>query len=360
MNRLKTGIALMAAMGVHATQASELEVVAELNGTRPGNLTVTEQGRVIMSMHPLENPKYRVMELLDDGTTRAFPTEDWADGPELGEVGLSSVIGIDSTKDGTVWMLDMGSASAPAQIVAWDSVNHELAQRITLSPSVMVENSFFQDFALDTQCNRMYIADTTLGNIVGEAAPAFVVVDLNTGQARRVLESHKALMAPLHQVSIDGSPLATKRQDGQAQPVYLGLNPITIDANNEWVYFGTVNGSAIYRLPAAALADPKVAPDQLAQTIEFYSEKRPSDGMVMAGNGRIYVGDLEKNAIGVADESGYRLLAQDDQLLNWVDGFALGKGYLYLTQNALHLHPVMNEGEEEATKPYRIVRLKLE
>ncbi|WP_255558009.1 major royal jelly family protein [Photobacterium sp. WH24] len=360
MNILKTGIALMAAIGSNVATATDLEVVAQLNGTRPGNLTVTEQGRLIMSMHPLENPKYRVMELLDDGTTRPFPTEDWADGPELGEVGLSSVIGIDSTKEGTVWMLDMGSATTPAQIVAWDSVNHVLAKRFTLSPSVMVDNSFFQDFALDTSRNLMYIADTTLGNIAGSAAPAFVVVDLNTGQARRVLESNKALMAPQHQINIDGSALATKRQDGKSDPVSLGLNPITIDTNNEWVYFGTVNGSAIYRLPAAALADPKLASEQLAKTIEFYSEKRPSDGMVMAKNGRIYVGDLEKNAIGVADETGYRLIAQDDQLLNWVDGFALGKGYLYLTQNALHLHPIMNEGEEEATKPYRIVRLKLE
>lgn len=69
-------------------------------------------------MQPLDGPKYRVVELMKDGSTQPFPSEDWANGPETGKVGLSSVIGIDSTKEGVVWVLDIGSSEAPAQIVA--------------------------------------------------------------------------------------------------------------------------------------------------------------------------------------------------------------------------------------------------
>ena len=359
MKNIKSLVAITLAVMFNTAQATEIEVVAELNGTRPGNITVTEQGRTFLSMHPLEAPQYRVVELMKDGSTRPFPNVDWADGPEKGKVGLSSVIGIDSTANGVVWILDMGSASAPAQIVAWDSINNKLFKRIEISKDVAVANSFYQDFALDTKRNLMYIADTSFGGTT-KPAPAFVVVDLNTGKARRVLESHKTLLSPKHDIVIDGSLVGTKDKNGRSEAAYIGLNPITIDADNKWVYFGTINGSAIYRVPAGALANDKLSDKELAQSIEFFNEKRPSDGMIIDDNGAIYVGDVEKNAVSVVTKAGFDTLAQDDKLLSWTDGFSIQGGYLYATQNALHLHPALNEGVEGANKPYRVLRIKLD
>lgn len=361
MKKLTTLLALTAAMTFNtAHAASELEVVATLDGTRPGNITVTEQGRIFLSMQPLDAPELRVVELNKDGSTKPFPTQDWADGPEKGDVGFSSVIGIDSSAGGIVWILDMGSATAPAQIVAWDSVNDKLVKRIEISKDVTVGNSFLQDFALDTKRNMIYIADTSLGNLYGDPAPAFVVVDLTTGKARRVLQSDKTLLSPEHNVVIDGSAMNTKRENGQSDPLLLGVNPITIDANNEWLYFGTVNGSAIYRIPAAALANEKMSDAVLAEHIEFFSEKRPSDGMIISDKGDIYVGDIEKNGIGIANKKGYKKFVQDDKLLSWADGFSIQGDYLYATQNSLHLHPAFNEGVEGSTKPYHVIRIKLD
>lgn len=208
----------------------------------------------------------------------------------------------------------------------------------------------------------MYIADTTLGNLVGKSKSAFVVVDLKTGEARRVLESQAELMPPKHEVIINGSVMGAKRQDGSKDPLYLGLNPITIDQQNEWVYFGTVNGDKIYRIPAQILADKNASRQKQAQNIEFFSEKQPSDGMIIAPNGNIYVGDVEKNAIALSNKDEYKIIAQDKKLLDWADGFSIDKknGYLYITQNQLHLHPALNEGEEGSTKPYHLLRIKLE
>ncbi|WP_255091734.1 L-dopachrome tautomerase-related protein [Vibrio aestuarianus] len=138
------------------------------------------------------------------------------------------------------------------------------------------------------------------------------------------------------------------------------MNPVTIDAANEWVYFGTVNGSAIYRLPAGALANEKLTDKELAQSIEFYNEKRPSDGMIIADNGDIYVGDVEKNAVSIVTSESFKTFAQDDKLLSWADGFSIQGGYLYVTQNSLHLNPALNEGEEGASKPFHVLRIKLD
>ncbi|MGR5165737.1 L-dopachrome tautomerase-related protein [Vibrio astriarenae] len=360
MKNVKSLIAMSTALMLNTAYAADIEIVAELDGTRPGNITVTEQGRTFLSMQPLDAPTLRVVELMKDGSVKPFPTQDWADGPETGEVGLTSVIGIDSTSDGIVWLLDMGSAETPTQIIAWDSVNDKLFKQIEISKDVQAANSFLQDFAIDTERNQMYIADTSLGNLYGDPAPAFVVVDLETGESRRLLESHKSLLSPGHEVKIDQAPMATKREDGSVDALYLGLNPITIDANNEWVYFGSVNGSAIYRIPAKSLADTKLDEQTIANKIGFFSEKRPSDGMIISDKGDIYVGDIEKNAVGVANEQGYKIFAQDDKLLSWADGFSIQGGYLYVTQNSLHLHPAFNRGVEGSKKPYHVLRIKLD
>lgn len=353
-------LALASVSLLNSALAADIEVVAEMNGARPGNITVTEQGRTFLSMQPLDAPELRVLELLQDGTTAAFPSQDWSDGPEQGEVGFASVIGIDSTPNGVVWILDMGSATSAPQVVAWDSVNDRLYKRIEISKDVVVANSFLQDFALDTKRNLMYIADTTLGNLVGEPEPAFVILDLETGESRRVLTSSPALLAPKHNVDIDGNLMAAKREDGTIDALYLGLNPITIDSDFEWVYFGTVNGSVIYRIPAKALADKTMSEQSLASTIEFYSEKRPSDGMIISTDGDIYVGDVEKNAIGVVRNGQYQIFAQSDKLLSWADGFSIQGQYLYVTQNSLNLNPALNQGKEGSSKPYHVLRIKLD
>ena len=359
MKYVKSLLAISAALILGTAHANNIEVVAQIDDTRPGNITVTQQGRTFLSMQPLDNPEYRVVELMSNGSTKPFPNVDWADGPDKGDVGFASVIGIESTPDGVVWILDMGSKNSPAQIVAWDTLNNRLFKRIEIDSDATVDNSFLQDFVIDTKRNKIYIADTSLGNLSGAPAPAFVVVDLDTGNSRRVLQANKALLAPEHDLIISGSLMATKRENGSSDAIYLSLNPITMDAQNEWVYFGTVNGSVIYRLPASSLANDNLTDSQLSKTIEFYGEKRPSDGMIMADNGDIYVGDIEKNAVSIVTKDGFKTFAQDDNLLSWADGFSIQNGYLYITQNSLHLNPALNQGEEGSVKPYHILRIKL-
>lgn len=66
MKHLKTLLALSTAMFLNTATAatSDLEVVAKFDGTRPGNPTVTPQGRIILSMQPLDAPELRVVELM--------------------------------------------------------------------------------------------------------------------------------------------------------------------------------------------------------------------------------------------------------------------------------------------------------
>lgn len=186
-----------------------------------------------------------------------------------------------------------------------------------------------------------------------------MVVDLDSGASRRVLQAHPKLMPPKHTLVINGSVFGAKREDGSKDPIYLGLNPIAIDYQYEWVYFGTGNGSELFRIPAAQLADESNADNALAAQIELYGEKRPSDGITIDKDGTVYAGDVENSAVGTVTKKGFNVLAQDNVLLSWPDGFAIDNSWLYITQNQLHLTAPLNEGEAQGTKPYRILRMKL-
>lgn len=68
---LLVAASLMLAGTVQAS--SNIEVIAELNGTRPGNPTVTSAGRILFSQQPLDGPELRVVELMKDGSLQPFP-----------------------------------------------------------------------------------------------------------------------------------------------------------------------------------------------------------------------------------------------------------------------------------------------
>jgi len=350
--------AIMAVTQLSRANTINVETLASFSDTRPGNIAITPKGRIVMTQQPLDGPTLRVVEILPDGSKIPFPNQDWADGPDTGKVGIAATIGVASDKSGVVWILDMGSKNSPAQIVAWDTQKNQLHKHIILPKNVVTDISFLQDFALDEKRNYLYIADMTFPAPGAQARPAFVIVNLSTGSAHRVLEGVSSLMPVNKDIVIDGSLVGTKVEGGKSAPWHLGLNPVSIDPNFEWVYFGTVNGRDIFRIPANALANAHSDDSSLANKIERYAPKPPSDGFIVDGKGRIFVSDIIASAVGISTPDGYQVIAKDNTLLSWPDGFALGPdGSLYVTQNQLHAHPALNEGKDESEKPYYVLKL---
>lgn len=349
------GFSALAANYVSAAEVGPLEAVTQFNEARGGGITVTPDGRIIISMHPLDDPKYRVVEVMANGEKKPFPNIDWADGPDTGNVGLSAVIGVHTDSNGIVWMLDMGSEKSPAQLVAWDSVNNSLHTTIKIDKSALQPNSFIQDFAIDENRGKVYIADMTFGNFQGATKPAFIVVDLETGKSRRVLESAQQLMPEDRNIVIEASLLASKTESGETNSLRFGLNPIAIDDEFEWVYFGAFTGTQVYRLPASTLADNNASDRDLQNTIEVYGPKNPSDGIAYAPGVGILATDLENSAIGLTTPGHYQTLIEDKKL-SWPDSLAVSNGYIYITQDQLHQHPAFSQGLGNAKAPYTLYR----
>ncbi len=343
-----------------------LTTVAEYSDTRPGNITFTPDGRLIMSQQPLDAPALRVVEITQDGKRVPFPNLDWADGPEKGEVGIASIIGVHSDRQGVVWMLDMGSQDSAPKLVGWDTRSDSLKKVIPLGGDSVLPISFLQDFVIDERRGKIYIADMTFTAPASHMKPAFVVVDIASGKTRRVLQSDERLMPVAHDMVINGRLMAAKgdgdgegEQSGGPKPWYLGLNAIAFDPEDDVVYFGGVNGSDIYRLPAAELADDTATEAELSRAITHYATKRPNDGFIFdASRGGIIAGDVEHNALTFSSPEGMSVIAQDDERLRWPDGFAFAPdGSLYLTTNQLNAHPALNQGVDGSDKHYYLLKL---
>lgn len=201
---------------------------------------------------------------------------------------------------------------------------------------------------MDLEHNAIYITDTAGGNDA-----ALIVVDLNTGFSRRVLEGDVSTRPEDIVMVIDDRMITV-----EGEPAKIGANPITVDPDNQWVYYGSMSGTSLYRIATEDLLDESLTPKKLSSKVERYGDKPICDGITVDSAGNVYISSITENAIGVVDSSGkYRILYQDDNLLRWTDGMAFSKdNYVYVTVNQLHNSPPLNNGENGAQPPFYLVR----
>ncbi|MEM8781525.1 MAG: L-dopachrome tautomerase-related protein [Planctomycetota bacterium] len=358
-------VACSTSVSAAADQATEppLTVVHEM-AQRPGNIAVGPTGRIFASVHLIQSPTVHVVELLPNNTQRAYPNARWATAPHADKPeGISAIIGIEADAEHTLWMLDNGNPAAgfPPKLIAWQTDTEELYKMWEIDAGV--ENSFMQDMAIDRERRMAYIADMAGARPPYPSRPAFVVLNLATGEAVRRLEGHPLLLAePDADFNAGGQPILNPPPPGSDEPIdpLPGLNPITIDPALEWVYFGAMRGTSVYRIKAEDLASFELTDEQLAGHIERVGPKPVSDGINVDTAGNVYITDLPANAIGVLTPEGeYRHLVKDDDLLIWPDGISYGPdGYYYTNVNQLHRHPGLNAGTDASDPPYRVVKFK--
>lgn len=312
-------------------QVKETEVFAKFHEHRPGNMAISNDGRIFATNTPLIAPETKVFELLSNGKTKAYPNDKVSHGKDST---IKATIGIRVDKNNNLWILDMGVK----QFVVWNINENKLTKTIKIPEEVTTPTSFLQDFVLDEKRNRVIIADMTQGDLKSAPTPAFIVVDMNTGKASRVAQSHASMMP-----EIEGG---------------FALNPIALDPSFEWLYFGALNGRKVYRVKASSFDNEK----EVANNIEYYAPKAFSDGMTVDKYQNIYSTNIEQNAIGFSnDKDGYKIIAKVPAGQSWPDGLVVNEkdGYLYGTVDQLNRTAALNGGKEEGTGTYMIVRTPL-
>ncbi len=354
MSRCLAAVALLTAFSPAFAEPPQLETYARMR-QGPGNITLTPDGRVIVSLHQFFETPLRVVEVARDGSLKPFPNDEWNTPGLSGRSALDSVLGIQCDANGVVWMLDNGMRSrVTPKLVGWNTKTNALERVIYLPPPVTVPESFVNDLSIDATKGVAFIADPA------SSKSALIVADLKTGEARRVFEGHPSVTPEDIDVVIDGKAPEMKGPDGKPARPRVGVDPIALDAKNEWLYFGPLNGRTLWRVRAADLLDTSLPTAALFQRVERYADRPICDGISIDTAGNIYISDVTNHAIGViTPERQYKVLIKDDALISWPDAFACGPdGMLYVVLNQLHKSPPLNGGQDGTTPPYLLVRFK--
>lgn len=332
-------LAAVLAYPAFAQDAPQPEIVAEIpNG--PGNLTVAPDGTVIISVHPSFASDIVAYAVSPQGQVRPFPDAE-------ANARMGRVLSVRADDDGNVWMLS-GQGGTKELYVA-DIETGALERTIEIDAP-----GFLNDMAL--ALDHGAIVMSVPGN-----PNALAILDVESGQMRRVLEGHESVNAEDIDAPIDGVPLAQGRTpEGELIPLRSGVNPITIDSAHEWVYYGAMSGATLWRVRLSDLMDESLSAEALAARVQRYGAKSPSAGISMDDSGNIYVTDVGARGVGVTTPEGqYRLYVQDDALFDWPDGLTVGPdGHVYSAANGLYRGWASHAHLGRAQPPFPLVRFR--
>ena len=336
------------------------ELVAEIS--QPiGNMTFTPDGRKFFSVHPFYKPTLRVAELTSKTTFKPFPNLDWNTPKADENKYLDDVLGLRGDENGVVWILDMGNRhKITPKVVGWNTKTNSLQKIYPIPAPASLSSSQLNDLVVDNKNHAIYIADENVGPGGDGSKGALVVIDMKTGKCRRLLEGTQSTKAENVPVVIDGKSLEVMDANGKKRLLTIGNDGIAADKNFEWLYYGPMNGTSLYRLKIADILDPSLHEQELAARVERYSDKTNNGGITIDSAGNVYSCEPEHRAIGVIpyDSKKYQRYAHDERC-TWPDGLSYSPdGYMYVSDSQIAKSPLCNDGKSLNKPPYLLFRFK--
>ena len=349
----RAGEALIA-HGSHQKKVGDLELVAELEIT-PGNITVSRDGRIFASVHGLRRGEVQLIEIFSGSNRwKPFPNQAWNAEPGSGPDVLNTPHGVAIDSQNRLWVIDHGNwmpggqPGAQPKLVAFDIDSGQLVFRMDFDETAAPEGQLLQDLAIDDDRGFVYVADSGRGGIL--------VVDINNRETWR-WENHPSLKAEDVDLVVEDRTIQLPGPDDSMVPARIAVNPITLSADGETVFYGAMTGETWYGVPAQLLRS-RVSDEKLAQAVEVVGPKPISDGASTDGEGNHFITNLPDNSVDVLSSDGeLTLLIQDDRFL-WIDNVRFGaESWLYLNVNQLHRTQALAGGTDIGRPPYQIFRV---
>lgn len=325
------------------TDIGKLKIVAQLK-MRPGNVTVSKYGRIFSTVHPLGSNMFQLIEITGMKSYVPFPNQSYQKlGKAASDNQLDSPLGIVFDSQDHLWTIDMGLDFGKTRLWCFNIKRKTVLEKITLPENIAPKGSFIQDLVVDDKNGWAYLADTN--------NPSIIAVNLKTKEARR-FNNHPSLQAENIDMTIDGKVIYAGDK-----PARIGINPITLSADNETLYYGAMNGETWYEVPTTYFRDG-ASDTMIASMIKVNAQKPLSDGATTDIKGNHYFTDLQAHAITKLSSDGtLSTLVQDDKL-TWPDSIHFGPGQcLYISTNQLNTAPYFTGQSDEGHPPYYIMKI---
>ncbi|MEL6823285.1 MAG: L-dopachrome tautomerase-related protein [Calditrichota bacterium] len=322
-----------------------LEVVAEMD-INPGNVAVSKEGRIFTSIHPLRSKKLQLVEVTGKTNYAAFPDMTIQSTAETkSDDKLDTPLGVIFDDINRLWVIDAGLNLGKTRLFAYDIDKRTELMRFDIPQELAPKTSFVQDLAIDAENGLAYLAD--FGN------PGIIVVDINNKTFRKI--THLPSMA-----SEDIDMIIDEEvQYFMGEPARVGLNPITLSADNETIYYGAMNGTKWYQLPAAPIRTGE-SDEAIITQITIAGPKPLSDGVATDKLGNHYFTNIQNSSIDVLSADGNLSTLKQDALMDWPDNVRIHEDWLYVAVNQLHKSPAFTGDKDLAEKPFRILRIRFQ
>lgn len=310
-----------------------------------GNVAVSASGRIFLTIHPESRaPGPKVVEIRG-GEVWPFPDAGFQDE-------MVSPLGIFIDANNRLWVLDHGNHGMKRpQLLGFDLTADTLAYRHRFSRAEAPMGSYLNDLQVATGRNVAIITDLS----ALRQRPALLVHDLSLGRSRRLLEADSTTKAQPWIIQTEKGDLALP---GAWASLRLGLDGIALDAREQWLYYGAVCHSSLYRVTLTDLLDEGLPAPDLRERVERMGPKPLSDGLSIDKAGRVVITDIEHQGLMISNGDEIKTLIRAPGKIRWADGCSFGPGsYLYFTDSALPDQMMRSRRHIRHSGPYHLYRI---
>jgi sugar lactone lactonase YvrE len=336
--------------------STALEQVFTDNTYQLTGVAISKEGRLFTS-YPLWSDTYKnaVVEIQNGSQVQPYPNavmNSWTSG----DSGISKWVCVQAVyvdPNNTLWVVDPASPKQngvynSSQKLVSINLSNNTVQRVYSLAGVTDNQSYINDVRVDANGGFAYLTNSSEGGII--------IVNLNTGHARQVLQGNYSVTADeTYILKIDGQQV-----NKSGAPFTANSDGIALSPDGAYLYYKPLSDPELYRVETASLLDTTLPATVLAARVEDLGTYTTTDGMIFDKQGNLYLGDLEQHRIMKIDPSlKMSVLLQDSRLL-WPDSYSISAdGYLYLSTSQINLQPDFNGGTNKRTSPYAIYRIKL-
>ncbi|WP_308469046.1 L-dopachrome tautomerase-related protein [Gluconobacter sp. Gdi] len=290
-----------------------------------------------------------------NGKIEPFPDADWS-GWKPGRDATHRFVSVNAlhvAPDGTLWVVDTGTPSfggpplpGGAKLVRIDPATGDVLRIYPLGPEIAQAGSYIDDIRFNGM--HAYLTDA------GKAA--LIVLDIKTGQARRVLDNDASTRARTDRpLILDGHVVESHPR----QPLLVNVDPLEVSPDGKWLYFGPLEGPWS-RIPTAFLDDPNVSSTDLSAAVKPWADLPPIGGSAMDTAGNLYFTNLKDNGVYRRDVSGKITKLISDSRLHWADAPCLAlDGRLWLPVAQLDRLSMFHQGQFRSHQPFLLVSIDL-
>ncbi|CAF1198196.1 unnamed protein product [Rotaria sp. Silwood1] len=300
-----------------------------------------------------------VAEILPNNVLSAFPGGEWntfnpttsSENMENRFVNVNAVL---TDSHNNLWVVDSGmignkTTVNAAKLVKINLQNNTVERIYSVSSLNPPEGFALNDVRIGS--HYAFLTESGLGSVV--------IINLQTGQVRRVLDNHPSTkFVDPTVVRMEGRAIL----DEKGQPKKMHNNHLELTPDEKTLFYKPPFGYNWFQVSTDDLTNETMTESELGNKVFTSWKAMPTGGTTMDDAGNIYLMDIERQTVWQQNsvDGSWTLLIHDERI-NWGDASDVSAdGFLYIPMSQINRLPSSNNGTNRVEKPFQMSPSKFE